>query len=43
MDQEFYAFYRSLMAYRESFADKSDVLVLSPDSDFFKYMDEVKP
>src|SRR5690554_4205503 len=43
MDQEFYAFYRSLMAYRESFADKSDVLVLSPDNDFFKYMEDVKP
>ncbi|NLY12950.1 MAG: protease modulator HflC [Gammaproteobacteria bacterium] len=43
MDQEFYAFYRSLMAYRESFADKSDILVLSPDNEFFKYMDNVKP
>ena len=43
MDQEFYAFYRSLMAYRESFADKSDVLVLSPDNEFFKYMEGVKP
>lgn len=43
MDQEFYAFFRSLMAYRESFSDKSDILVLSPDNDFFKYMEEVKP
>lgn len=42
-DQEFYAFHRSLMAYRESFADKSDIMVLSPDNDFFKYMEQTKP
>lgn len=35
---EFYAFYRSLEAYRQSFRNKSDVLVLEPGSDFFKYM-----
>ncbi len=35
---EFYAFYRSLQAYRESFKNKSDVLVLDPSSDFFKYL-----
>jgi modulator of FtsH protease HflC len=35
---EFYAFYRSLEAYRNSFRSKSDVLVLEPNSDFFKYM-----
>ncbi|BCM25229.1 protease modulator HflC [Methyloradius palustris] len=35
---EFYAFYRSLEAYRSSFKSKSDVLVLEPTSDFFKYM-----
>jgi len=35
---EFYAFYRSLEAYRNSFKSKSDVMVLEPDSDFFKYM-----
>ena len=35
---EFYAFYRSLEAYRGSFKAKSDVLVLEPNSDFFKYM-----
>lgn len=35
---EFYAFYRSLEAYRNSFRNKSDVLVLQPDSEFFKYM-----
>jgi membrane protease subunit HflC len=37
-DAEFYAFYRSLQAYREGFRDKSDILVLSPDSEFFKYL-----
>ena len=37
-DPEFYAFMRSMQAYQKSFADKQDVMVLSPDSDFFKYM-----
>ena len=35
---EFYAFYRSLEAYRSSFANKGDMLVVDPSSDFFKYM-----
>lgn len=39
-DQEFYSFYRSLQAYRESFADKRDVLVLDPGSDFFRYLEK---
>ncbi len=43
MDQEFYAFYRSLRAYRESFASKSDVLVLDPSSEFFRYLGKAKP
>jgi len=34
---EFYAFYRSLEAYRQSFHTKSDVMVLEPTSDFFKF------
>lgn len=34
---EFYAFYRSLEAYRAGFKNKSDVLVLDPNSEFFKY------
>lgn len=38
---EFYAFYRSLEAYRSSFANKSDVLVVEPNSDFFKYMKNI--
>ncbi len=37
-DPEFYAFYRSLEAYRNSFRNKSDVLVLDPSSEFFKYL-----
>jgi membrane protease subunit HflC len=35
---EFYAFYRSLEAYRSSFKNRSDVLVLEPNSEFFKYL-----
>jgi len=35
---EFYAFYRSTEAYKSSFKSKSDVMVLDPSSDFFKYM-----
>jgi membrane protease subunit HflC len=35
---EFYSFYRSLEAYRASFRSRSDVLVLDPNSDFFKYL-----
>ena len=38
---EFYAFYRSLEAYRNSFKSKSDVIVVEPNSDFFKYMKSV--
>jgi membrane protease subunit HflC len=34
---EFYSFYRSLEAYRAGFKNKSDVLVLEPNSDFFRY------
>ncbi|MGE5468577.1 MAG: protease modulator HflC [Ignavibacteria bacterium] len=35
---EFYAFYRSLEAYRGSFKNKSDLVVVEPNSDFFKYL-----
>lgn len=35
---DFYSFHRSLQAYRESIGTESDVLVLSPDSEFFKYL-----
>jgi membrane protease subunit HflC len=35
---EFYSFYRSLEAYKATFRNKSDMLVLDPHSDFFKYL-----
>jgi membrane protease subunit HflC len=35
---EFYAFYRSMESYKASFKDKSDVMVLQPNSEFFRYM-----
>jgi membrane protease subunit HflC len=35
---EFYAFYRSLEAYKASFRGRNDVLVLEPNSEFFKYL-----
>ena len=35
---EFYAFYRSLDAYRSSFRSKGDVLVIEPNAEFFKYL-----
>ena len=38
INPEFYAFYRSLEAYRASFRNRSDVLVLEPNSEFFKYL-----
>lgn len=37
-DKEFYAFTRSLQAYKDTFSNKEDVLLLKPDSEFFKYM-----
>jgi len=37
-DKEFYAFYRSLNAYTNSFKDRSDIMVLQPNSDFFRYL-----
>ena len=37
-DREFYAFYRSMQAYRESLGRDQDVLVLQPDSEFFKFL-----
>lgn len=40
---EFFSFYRSLQAYRESFADNDQVMVLQPDSEFFKYFNAMSP
>ena len=39
-DPEFFAFYRSLAAYRTSFKDGKGVLVLKPDSEFLKYFND---
>ena len=36
---EFYEFTRSLSAYQSTFENKSDVLLIDPESDFFKYLD----
>ncbi len=40
-DAKFYEFYRSLEAYRKTFNSKSDVFVLEPDSEFFRYFGSV--
>ena len=37
-DPEFYSFYRSLTAYKKTFNSKSDLLLLDPQSSFFKYL-----
>ena len=39
-DPEFFAFYRSLGAYRKSFEDGKGVLVLKPDSEFLRYFND---
>ncbi len=39
-DAEFYAFWRSMDAYQQTFQDKGDIMLLEPSSDFFKYMKE---
>ena len=41
-DPEFYAFVRSLKAYRSSFNSKSDIMLVDPQSDFFKYLNDSK-
>jgi membrane protease subunit HflC len=37
-NSEFFAFYRSMEAYKQTFKNKSDVMVLDPSSSFFKYL-----
>lgn len=39
-DAEFYSFYHSINAYKASFKEKSDVLLVDPKSDFFKYFNQ---
>ncbi|OLQ87608.1 HflC protein [Vibrio panuliri] len=41
-DPEFFSFLRSLRAYEKSFSEKSDILVLDPNSEFFQYMNDAK-
>ena len=36
-DAEFYSFYRSLESYKKSFNEQGDILVLNPDSEFFRH------
>jgi len=42
-DPEFYAFYRSLQAYERSIGKDGDLLVLTPDGEFFRYLKEAAP
>ena len=39
-DPEFYSFYRSLNAYKEAFNQQGDIMILEPDSEFFRYLNE---
>lgn len=39
---EFYAFYRSMESYRNSFRNKNDLMVMQPNSEFFRYMKSSK-
>ncbi len=41
-DKEFYRFYRSMSAYQRTFSNKNDILLVNPDSDFFRYMNKIK-
>jgi len=41
-DREFYAFTRSLRAYQDAFQNSGDILLIQPDSDFFKYLKDPK-
>lgn len=42
LDAEFYSFYHSINAYKSSFNAQSDVMVVDPKSDFFKYFNQAK-
>ncbi|MFT4719336.1 MAG: membrane protease subunit HflC [Candidatus Azotimanducaceae bacterium] len=41
-DIEFYKFYRSMAAYQRTFANKGDIMVIDPNSEFFKYLKKSK-
>ncbi|MBL1433870.1 MAG: protease modulator HflC [Gammaproteobacteria bacterium] len=42
-NEEFYSLYRSLNAYKSTFSDKGDILVIDPSADFFKYFGQSTP
>ncbi len=42
-DPEFYEFYRSMAAYSRTFSNQNDVLLVDPNSDFFKYLKRSRP
>jgi membrane protease subunit HflC len=42
-DQEFYRLYRSLNAYRNTFSSPDNLLVIEPDSEFFRYFKQASP
>jgi len=37
-DRDFYRFYRSMEAYKNTFSNKGDVMLIEPDSEFFRYL-----
>jgi membrane protease subunit HflC len=41
-DPEFYAFTRSLQAYRDSFQSDGDIILVKPDSEFFRYLKDTR-
>jgi modulator of FtsH protease HflC len=41
-DKEFYSFYRSLQAYKQSFQQGQDMMLLQPEGEFFEYFNEAK-
>jgi len=40
---EFYSFYRGLQAYRRALGKQGDILVITPDGEFFKYLKDPGP
>ncbi|NOX27703.1 MAG: protease modulator HflC [Gammaproteobacteria bacterium] len=42
-NEEFYSLYRSLNAYKTTFSNKGDIMVIDPSADFFKYFRQSKP
>lgn len=42
-DRDFYRFWKTMQSYEASLKDKQDVLILSPDSEFLRYLEKSKP